>query len=166
MDGGTIIHKTEYRERRNHLAFYHCSDPPDGFDTDRETFLGIYNGFDAPRSVAEGTSGNTLADGWSPVGSHRLDVVLEPGEIREMVFVLGYAENPPETKWESPGVVRKEPIHRLIVQSLTKGGIDKPDALDVLDNQPPQRSTLVLLKPGGHCDNMDKRGTTGMTPLS
>ena len=39
VDGSTIYHKTEYRERRNHYAFYHVNAPLAGFDTDRETLL-------------------------------------------------------------------------------------------------------------------------------
>ena len=44
IEGSTIYHKTEYRERRNHFAFYHVNAPIAGFDTDRETFIGLYNG--------------------------------------------------------------------------------------------------------------------------
>ena len=33
IDGSTIYHKTEYRERRNHYAIYSVNHPIDGFDT-------------------------------------------------------------------------------------------------------------------------------------
>jgi hypothetical protein len=56
VDGSTIYHKTEYRERRNHFAFYHVNAKVSGFDTDRESFLGLYNGMHEPRVVAEGKS--------------------------------------------------------------------------------------------------------------
>ena len=45
VDGSVIYHKTEYKERRNHYAFYSVNTPVDGFDTDRETFVGLYNEF-------------------------------------------------------------------------------------------------------------------------
>jgi cellobiose phosphorylase len=42
VEGSTIYHKTEYRERRNHYAFYHVNQPISGFDTDRDAFVGLY----------------------------------------------------------------------------------------------------------------------------
>jgi cellobiose phosphorylase len=116
VEGSVIYHKTEYRERRNHFAFYSAGEavPLAGFDTDRDAFLGLYNGFEAPRAVTEGRSRNSLAQGWSPIGSHHLSVRLEPGERKSLVFLLGYAENPPEDKWEAPGRLRKEPARALI----------------------------------------------------
>ncbi len=92
IEGGAIYHKTEYRERRNHFAFYSVNAKPDGFDTDRETFLGLHNGYDAPDTVLAGKSGNSVADGWSPIASHRLNASLGPGESKTWIFVLGYVE--------------------------------------------------------------------------
>ncbi len=100
IDGNVLYHKTEYRERRDHYAFFGVNRKFDGFDTDRETFIGMYNGFDAPQQVLAGTSGNSVAHGWSPVASHRFDLTLEPGETEELVFVLGYVENPSAEKFE------------------------------------------------------------------
>ena len=107
VEGSVLYHKTEYRERRNHYAFFGVNRPFDGFDTDRETFIGLYNGFEAPQQVLAGTSGNSVAHGWSPVASHRLDVTLEPGEEKEFIFVLGYVENPADKKFVAPGVINK-----------------------------------------------------------
>ena len=97
--GSTIYHKTEYRERRNHYAFYHVNAPVQGFDTDRESFVGLYNGFEAPDAVVEGRPRNSHAHGWSPVASHYIEVELQPGERRDFVFLLGYVENPQDEKW-------------------------------------------------------------------
>ena len=66
IEGSAIYHKTEYRERRNHFAFYSVNAKIDGFDTDRETFLGLQNNYDSPDTVMAGKSGNFVADGWSP----------------------------------------------------------------------------------------------------
>jgi cellobiose phosphorylase len=114
VDGSLILHKTEYRERRNHYAVFGVNAPIAGFDTDRETFLGLYNGFHEPEAVLEGASRNSLASGWAPIGSHSLEVALAPGESRQYVFVLGYVENPPDEKWESLDVVNKAPAHSLM----------------------------------------------------
>jgi cellobiose phosphorylase len=117
--GATIYHKTEYRERRNHYAFYHVNVPVAGFDTDRESFCGLYNGMHEPEVVAAGQSKNTLAHGWAPIASHAIDVTLAPGESKSFVFLLGYVENPVEEKWESPGVINKKRARELISQFST-----------------------------------------------
>lgn len=108
IDGSAIYHKTEYRERRNHYSFYWANQPIDGFDTDREAFLGLYNGFDAPKTVASGKPSNSVASGWSPIASHYFKVNLKPGEQKSFIFILGYVENPQEEKWESIGVINKK----------------------------------------------------------
>jgi cellobiose phosphorylase len=107
IEGSTLYHKTEYKERRNHYAFYSVNQHIQGFDTDRETFMGLYNGFEAPRAVVEGRSGQSVAHGWSPIASHYHEVELQPGESRDFIFVLGYVENPETEKWESKGVINK-----------------------------------------------------------
>ncbi len=48
VEDGIIFHKSEYRERRNHFAYFACSDPLTGFDTNREAFLGTYRGWSNP----------------------------------------------------------------------------------------------------------------------
>lgn len=102
VEGSVIYHKTEYRERRNHYAYYGVNAPIDGYDTDRESFMGMYNGFDSPDAVMNGASTNSLAHGWSPIASHCIELSLEPGESRTLVFVLGYAENPDNEKFIEP----------------------------------------------------------------
>jgi cellobiose phosphorylase len=124
VDGSAIYHKTEYRERRNHYAVYAVNAPVAGFDTDRESFLGPWNGFGEPAVVAEGKSRNSQASGWSPIGSHQLDIELAPAESRTFVFVLGYVENPVANKWEKPGVVNKQPARELLARFQTTSQVD------------------------------------------
>ena len=104
---GVIYHKTEYRERRDHFAYFACSEPLAGFDTQREAFLGPYRGFHEPLGVERGKLTNSVAHGWSPHGAHHVRLTLEPGETREVIFLLGYWENPRDAKFESPGVINK-----------------------------------------------------------
>jgi cellobiose phosphorylase len=132
VEGPVIYHKTEYRERRDHYAFYSVNSPICGFDTDRETFLGLYNGFDAPEKVLAKTSGNSVAHGWSPIASHCLEVELKPGESREFVFVLGYVENEESQKFIAPGVINKEKAHVMINRFKTSADVE--DALTGLKN--------------------------------
>ena len=124
IDGNVLYHKTEYRERRDHYALYGVNRKFDGFDTDRETFIGMYNGFEAPQQVLAGTSGNSVAHGWSPVASHRFDLTLEPGASEEFVFVLGYVENAPEEKFESPAVINKKKARAMMDAFATGAQVD------------------------------------------
>ena len=100
VDGSVIYHKTEYKERRNHYAFYSVNTAIDGFDTDRETFVGLYNEFSEPEKVLEGHPGNSIAHGWSPIASHYIEVELMPDESKDFIFLLGYVENRQEEKFE------------------------------------------------------------------
>ncbi|MEM8894779.1 MAG: glycosyl transferase [Bacteroidota bacterium] len=114
VDGSTIYHKTEYRERRNHYAFYSVNSPIDGYDTDRESFIGLHNGFHEPEVVLDGKSRMSEAHGWSPIASHSIEINLEPGESKDLVFVLGYVENDEDDKWESKGIINKSKAKETI----------------------------------------------------
>ena len=121
----TIYHKTEYRERRNHYAFYHVNTPIQGFDTDRESFVGLYNEYSAPQAVVEGKPHNSVAHGWSPVASHYIEVELKPGEKLDLIFLLGYIENEQDKKWESKKVINKEKAHALMDRFATREQVDQ-----------------------------------------
>ena len=121
VDGSVIYHKTEYKERRNHYAFYSVNAPVDGFDTDRETFIGLYNEFSLPEKVSEGKAGNSIAHGWSPVASHYIEAELKPGESRDYIFLLGYVENGQDEKFESNE--EKAAHHNPILQSVSSGAL-------------------------------------------
>lgn len=124
IEGSVIYHKTEYKERRNHYAYYSVNTPINGFDTDRETFFGLYNGFDEPRVVAAGKPTNTVAHGWSPIASHCIEVTLQPGESKDFIFVLGYVENKEEEKWESKGIINKTKAKATIADFDTTEKVD------------------------------------------
>ena len=94
-----LYHKTEYKERRNHYAYYSVNCPVKGYDTDRESFVGLYNELSEPQAVLDGKAADSLAHGWSPIASHYIEVELKAGETRDFIFVLGYEENPQEEKF-------------------------------------------------------------------
>ncbi len=119
IDDSAIYHKTEYRERRNHYAFYWANTPLDGFDTDRESFIGLYNGLDCPKAVLEGKPANSVASGWQPVASHFFDLKLMAGEEKTIIFVLGYVENPADEKWAALNVINKIPAQKMQDQFRT-----------------------------------------------
>jgi cellobiose phosphorylase len=112
---GVIYHKSEYRERRNHFAYFACSEPLAGFDTQRDSFLGPYRGWDAPMAVENGRMSNSIALGWQPVGAQQIKLHLDPGEHKKIIFVLGYHENPPKEKFEPPD---SQTINKLNVKAV------------------------------------------------
>jgi len=123
-----IYHKTEYRERRNHYSFFSVNQPTVGFDTDLDNYLGKFNNYESPQAVTSGKSGNSVAHGWSPIGSHRLEYVLKPGEEKEMIFILGYVEVTKEDKWESTasaGIINKQPANEIINRFGNVESVDK-----------------------------------------
>ncbi|MDY5579087.1 GH36-type glycosyl hydrolase domain-containing protein [Porcincola intestinalis] len=124
IDGATIYHKTEYRERRNHYAFFSVNAKPDGFDTSRDAFIGTYSPASDPDAIRNGGCTGSVASGWYPVAAHELHVILTPGESKTFLFVLGYAENPKDRKWEAPNVINKAPARRLLAKYQTTEGAD------------------------------------------
>jgi cellobiose phosphorylase len=125
VEDGVIYHKTEYRERRNHFAYFGCS-APSRFDTQREAFLGRYRGWDKPKAVEAGELTNSIAHGWSPIGAHQVSIDLEPNETAQFVFVLGYHENPVEKKFDPPGsqIINKRTVKPVIAKYLSPAGAD------------------------------------------
>lgn len=126
VDKGVIYHKTEYRERRDHFAYFACSEKLAGFDTQRDTFLGRYHGWDNPVAVERGRSFNSVAHGWAPMGSHHVKLNLKPGESKEIIFVLGYHENPVESKFDPPDsqTINKKTVKPIIAKYLVKKNAD------------------------------------------
>jgi cellobiose phosphorylase len=124
VEGSAIYHTTEYRERRNHYAIYGVNCEINGFDTDREAFVGLRNDWSAPQAVVEQRSRNSVASGWAPIGSHHIEIDLAPGEERDLVFVLGYVENDVDDKWASSGVVNKEKARALLDRFASSADVD------------------------------------------
>ncbi|MDO4212310.1 MAG: glycosyl transferase [Bacteroidales bacterium] len=134
IDGGVIYHKTEYKERRNHYAYYALTNAKvDGYDTDRESFIGLYNGFDAPQQVLEGKAGNSLAHGWSPIASHFVEVTLEPGEKKDFIFLLGYVENEQDEKFCAEDLARKQSGELITSQASDVTFVNKQKAREVIE---------------------------------
>lgn len=125
VEGSVIYHKTEYKERRNHYAFYSVNSKIDGFDTDRDLFVGLYNGFSEPQAVLNGQATNSVASGWAPIASHQINIDLKPGEEKTLIFILGYVENKQEEKWESKGVINKTKAKDMINKFKTEADVSK-----------------------------------------
>lgn len=124
VENGVIYHKTEYRERRNHYTLFGCTGTVRGFDTSRDVFVGVHNGLHDPRVVLEGTSQQSVAHGWNPIGSHALELQLAPGAEETFTFVLGYIEQPADRKFNAPRVINKEKGQALMAKYADSKAVD------------------------------------------
>ncbi len=132
VENSVIYHKSEYRERRNHYTFFSVNEEINGFDTDRATFLGPYNGWDKPISVTSGKCFNSIASGNSPIASHQLDIELNSDEEKTLIFILGYVEVDKDKKFIEKNVINKDKAYTLINKF---NSIDKVDqAIDDINN--------------------------------
>ncbi|MCF0202586.1 MAG: glycosyl transferase, partial [Bacteroidaceae bacterium] len=135
IDGSTIYHKTEYKERRNHYAYYSVNTPIAGFDTDRESFMGLYSEMSLPDAVAEGQARNSVAHGWSPIASHYIELTLQPGEQKDYIFFMGYVEMPQEEKFQA--------IATADVQRIVDGGLIVSTSASPIINKVKAQQTLA-----------------------
>jgi cellobiose phosphorylase len=153
--GNVIFHKTEYRERRDHFAYFACSDEPASFDTRRESFLGPYRGWENPVAVERGHCDDSVAHGWAPCGAHQIVLQLQPGEAHEVVFVLGYWENPSEAKFDPPGsqTIDKSAVLPVIERHLDAAQVGR--AFDELRGRwADLLGTFRVSTPSKHVDRM------------
>ncbi len=125
IDDKTIYHKTEYRERRDHYAFYHTNIKHDGFDSDLDTFMGLYNSWCDPSAVLNKTSYNSVASGWAPIASHMFNLEIKPGESKTVIFQTGYIENEEDKKFEKLHVINKEKAYELQNKYATPEQVSK-----------------------------------------
>ncbi|HWQ59480.1 MAG TPA: glycosyl transferase, partial [Clostridia bacterium] len=125
IDYGCVYHKTEYRERRDHYAYFGANEPPSGFDTDRDAFLGRFGDWGRPRAVIEETSYASVAHGRAPIAALRYDIVLSPGAEKTLVFRLGYGKNPAGDKFEHPGVIRKDDERRTARAYVSDADVER-----------------------------------------
>ncbi len=125
VDGSAIYHTTEYRERRDHYTVFACTRDVSGFDTSRDAFVGVHNGLHEAAVPFEGAAQGSVAHGWNPIGSHQVDVALEPGGEESFAFVLAYVDNGGAEKFERPGVVNKVRGRELLARYARAGAVDE-----------------------------------------
>ncbi len=62
---------------------------PDGFDCMRDKFLGMYHTEDNPVAVINGKCSGSFEKGGNHCGSLQKNIVLQPGEEKRFIFMLG-----------------------------------------------------------------------------
>lgn len=76
-------------EHGSHVWMALVGAPMAGYDTSREAFLGTYRSYDDPVVVENGHCTNSDAYGDNSCGSIQSDLILAPGESREILILLG-----------------------------------------------------------------------------
>ncbi|MBW6396139.1 hypothetical protein KZX47_13415 [Thermus sp. SYSU G05001] len=76
-----------------YVAFHTASPAPSSFEGDKRAFLGRHGRLEAPQSLTAPQASNTQGRFGDAIGSLRVEVTLDPGESKEVVFVLGAARN-------------------------------------------------------------------------
>ncbi|MFZ2653329.1 MAG: hypothetical protein WAX69_00295 [Victivallales bacterium] len=126
VEQNAIFHVTEYRERRNHFAYFALfGAKASGFDTSRDRFVGVHDGLDKPKALVTGKCTNEKTLGWAPVGVHQVDLKLAPNSKKRLHFVLGYAENPENKKFEKKFVANKAPFRKVSAKFAKSANVDE-----------------------------------------
>ncbi len=88
---GAILAGNRFRDAAwsERLAFAWSSTPPRSFCGDRRDFLGRHGTLQRPRALSEPRLSNQVGAGLDPCAALHVEVVLQPGETREVVFLLG-----------------------------------------------------------------------------
>jgi cellobiose phosphorylase len=123
VEGSAVYHTTEYRERRDHYTLFACTREIAGFDTSRDAFVGVHNGLHEADVPFSGAATGSIAHGWNPIGSHQVDLHLEPGASETFAFVLAYVEQGDLPKFERPGVVDKTRGRAILERYRTPGAV-------------------------------------------
>ncbi|PIS30908.1 glycosyl transferase [Candidatus Saganbacteria bacterium CG08_land_8_20_14_0_20_45_16] len=143
VDNNIIYHLSKYRVEKNLLAYFGCANASaKGFDTQRRDFMGDYGDWSNPRAVVEGKMNNSIAGGWSPVGSQMFNFKLKAGETKTFIFVLGFSEDinePPAklAKFKNPEIVKQElaKLKAYWDENLSKFSVQSEDPeLDLMLN--------------------------------
>ena len=124
VEGSAVYHTTEFRERRDHYTLFACTREIAGFDTSRDAFVGVHNGLHEAGVPFAGAATGSIAHGWNPIGSHQVDLHLEPGASETFAFFLAYVEQGEQPKFERPGVLDKSHGRAILERYREPGAVD------------------------------------------
>lgn len=133
---------THWNRSWPYMAFHSASLTPAGFTADKRDFLGRNGTVHQPQAVIEGRLNGRAGRWGDPIGSLHLDVLLQPGEVREIAFTLGAADDRAQALALATRYQHLEAVHAALDavrgewQALTdRLAIETPDlALNLLAN--------------------------------
>ena len=74
--------------------------------------------------MQEGKCSDSIAHGWHPIGSHQIDLELQPGASETFSFVMGYIENEQEKKFGADGLINRDKAEALLSKYATIEAVD------------------------------------------
>ncbi len=127
------------------IAFHSCSETPASYDSDKETFLGMYGSQSdvrGPASVAAGRLANRTGKWLDPIASLNINCTLDAGEEKMMCFTLGAAGSKAEAKelirtYRSPAAADRalSDVRRAWQKRLHTVRVATPDeAMNIIEN--------------------------------
>lgn len=131
IKNSVIYHITEYRERRNHFAYFTSSEKPISFETQRDTFIGKGD-LNIPQGIKQDKLNNSIAHGWAPCAVFQNKIELNPGEEKRIIYQLGYFENPKSQKFKN-NKLNTELVEKLIAKYKKHSNVDK--AFEILTKE-------------------------------
>ena len=139
---GALLMKNPYNENfPGKICFLDCSEKERTVTGDRKEFFGS-GGMDSPECLTCERLSGALGVGLDPCGAMRIELQLEPGEEKTIVFLLGIAKNVSEVQRISGKYLNQQKARVALLSAIagweeTLGGvrIDTPDtALNLLQN--------------------------------
>lgn len=117
-----------------YVAFHSCNIKPAAFDTDKETFLGMYGNQRVPAAVREGRLKKRAGNCIDHIASLQINLTLDAGAEKTIIFTLGAADSKDEaaqiiSKYRAPAAVDAalEKVRRRWDDLLGTVVIDTPD---------------------------------------
>ncbi|HSB67364.1 MAG TPA: glycosyl transferase [Anaerolineales bacterium] len=138
VDGGIIYMNTTFR---NTTTFLGSSVAPSGFETERETFIGSYRDLSNPWVVEIGTPTNSQAARGNNVGVLCHDIQLNPGEEKDIIYILGVTEDASQV----PGLVARYSQSGVIQQAFEALRADWAEYLGTLQVETPDPEMNAML---------------------
>ncbi len=126
-----------------YTAFMAVSEPLKSFDCDKETFIGLYESEEHPQAMRlERLAGRSGRFG-DAIAALQVEIFLEPGESKTVVFTLGAAENGREDPYEliaryttpEKSAQALQEVHALWSRFVDQEYVQTPDeALNLMTN--------------------------------
>jgi N,N'-diacetylchitobiose phosphorylase len=110
---GIVDYSIKLWDMREPKAFFASTLPVQGFDTDRDAFIGPYRHEGTPIAVEQGGCRNSIAVGGNPCAALQSRIMLRPGEKKRVLYIVGVGDAAIEgracrDRYEDPAEVEKE----------------------------------------------------------
>ena len=98
----------------DNATFFATGEEVSSFDTNLEAFIGKYRSESNPLAVEQGACSNSISYRMNGVGAFCIDIDLQAQEEKEIVFVLGFAEERAKIREEIQDYLTVEQAHQAL----------------------------------------------------